>query len=120
MAPINRTLTKILELNNTTTFKNLKVLNNAIHSHFCKTKTLQLSPMVSQLSLGQYSFQIDSFFFLISSFPIESFFFLISSFQIESFFFLISSFQIESFQTIMFFLMISSKDQFEEFQVSYK
>lgn len=84
MAPINRTLTKILELNNTTTFKNLKVLNNAIHSHFCKTKTLQLSPMVSQLSLGQYSFQI------------------------------------ESFQTIMFFLMISSKDQFEEFQVSYK
>ena len=75
MAPINRTLTKILELNNTTTFKNLKVLNNAIHSHFCKTKTLQLSPMVSQLSLGQYSFQIESFFFLISSFQIESFFF---------------------------------------------
>lgn len=30
------------------------------------------------------------------------------------------SFQIESFQTIMFFLMISNKNQFEEFQVSYK
>jgi len=61
MAPFNRTLTKIVELNNTTTFKNFEVLNNVIHSHFCKTKTLQLSPMVSQLSLGQYSFQIESF-----------------------------------------------------------